>query len=78
MRVLGANVDIALGRADCEGGNRHAFDQYEGVAFHDHSVCECAAVTLIGVADDVFLRCLGLGNRLPFDASRKSRTAATA
>ena len=78
MRVLGPNVDISLGRADREGGNRHTFDQHEGVPFHDHSVRECAAVTLIGVADDVFLRRLGLGNPAPFDASRKPCTAATA
>ena len=54
MRIFGADVDVALGRADRDAGDRHAFDQHEGIAFHDHAVGEGAAVALVGVADDVF------------------------
>ena len=56
MRIFGADVDEALGRADGEAGDGHAFDQDEGIAFHDHAVGEGAAVALVGIADDVFLR----------------------
>ena len=55
MRIFGADIDVALGGADRDAGNRHAFDQHEGIAFHDHAVGEGAAVALVGIADDVFL-----------------------
>ena len=56
MRIFRADIDVALGRADGDAGDRHALDQHEGIAFHDHAVGEGAAVALVGVADDVFLR----------------------
>ena len=56
MRIFGADIDVALGRADRDAGDRHAFDQHEGIALHDHAVGEGAAVALVGIADDVFLR----------------------
>ncbi len=72
MRILGADVDIALGRADREPGDRHAFDQQEGVAFHQHAIGERAAVALVGVTDDVFLTGLDASGRAPFDAGREA------
>ncbi len=63
--IFRADVDIALGRAGRDAGNRHALDQHEGIALHDHAVGEGAAVALVGVADDVFLRT----RRLPAPSS---------
>ena len=48
-------MEIAIKRAR-EGGDGHAFDEREGIAFHDHAVGEGPAVALVGIADDVFLR----------------------
>ena len=78
MRVFGADVDVTLGRAHRDAGDGHAFDQHEWIAFHDHAVGKGAAVALIGVADDVFLRALGLRHRAPLDAGRESGAAAAA
>ena len=58
VRIFGADIDVAFGRADGDAGDRHALDQHEGVAFHDHAVGEGAAVAFVGVADDVFLSAL--------------------
>ena len=78
MRIFGAGVDIALGGTHGDGGNRHALDQHEGITLHDHPVGKGAAVAFIGVADDVFLVCLGVCNGLPLDAGRKACAAAPA
>ena len=78
MRIFGADVDVALGRADGDAGNGHAFDQDERIAFHDHAIGERAAVAFVGIADDVFPVGLGVGDRLPLDAGRESGAAAAA
>jgi hypothetical protein len=78
MRIFGAQIDIALGRADRDAGDRHALDQHEGVALHDHAVGEGAAVALVGVADDVFVAGLRVVHGLPLDAGREARAAAPA
>ena len=56
VRIFRADVDVALGRADREAGDRHALDQHERIAFHQHAVGEGAGIALVGVADDVFPR----------------------
>ena len=78
MGIFRADVDVALGRADRDAGDRHAFDQHERIAFHDHAVGEGAAVAFVGIADDVFLRRLRLRDRAPLDAGRKAGAAASA
>ena len=78
MRIFGSDIDIALVRAHSKTGNRHAFDQHEGIAFHHHAVSEGAAIAFIGVADDIFARSLGIGNRPPFDPGWKASPAAPA
>ena len=78
VRIFRADVDVAFGRSDRDAGDRHAFDQYERIAFHDHAVGEGAAVALVGVADDVFLRRLGLRHGAPFDPGRETGAAAAA
>ena len=40
--IFGADIDVAVGRAHRDAGDGHAFDQHEGIAFHDHAVGEGA------------------------------------
>ena len=77
-RVFRAGVDIALGSADREGGDDHAFDQGKRIAFHQHAVGEGAGIAFIGIADDEFARAGGLIGGAPFDASGKTGAAAAA
>ena len=71
------------------GGNGHALEQAEGVAFHQHAVSKRAAVAFIGVHANVFVGgcVLGfarmgsrrlIGHRAPLNARREARTAAAA
>jgi hypothetical protein len=60
------------------GGNRQTLDQLKGIALHQHAVGKGAGIAFVGVADDIFARGLRLGHRVPFDARRKTRPAATA
>ena len=53
VRVLRAQVDVALRGADRERRDRHALEQRERVALDEHAVGEGAAVALVGVAADV-------------------------
>ena len=78
MRVFRADIDETLGRAGCDAGNRHAFDQHEGVAFHDHAVGESGAVAFVGIADDVFALGRRIQHRLPFDAGGEAGAATAA
>ena len=78
MRIFRADIDVALCSADGDAGDRHALDQHERIAFHDHAVGESAAVAFVGVADDVFPVGLGIGDRFPLDAGREACAAATA
>ena len=78
VRIFGADVDVALGGADGDAGDRHAFDEAIGIAFHQHAIGEGAAVALVGVAADVFLIGLGVVDRLPLDAGREAGAAAAA
>ena len=59
MRIFGAEIDKALGRANGHARNRHTFDEGVGVAFHQHPVGEGAAIAFVRVADNVFL--IGFG-----------------
>jgi len=76
MRVLGADIDVAFGRAYRDACDGHAFDQEEGIAFHQHPVGERAAVAFVGVADDVLLIGLDAGGRAPFDPGGKACPSA--
>ena len=78
MRIFRSDVDEALGGADGEAGDGHAFDQAEGVPFHEHPVAEGAAVTLIRIADDVLAVGLRMKDRVPLDPSRESGPAPSA
>ena len=78
VRVLRARIDVALCRADREAGDRHALDQHERIAFHQHAVGECAGIAFVGVADDELALARRVGGGLPLDAGREPRAAATA
>ena len=78
MRIFRPGVDVALGGTDGEAGDRHALDQAERVAFHQHPVGIGAGIALIGIADDVFARAVRLGDGLPLDAGREAGAAAAA
>ena len=77
-RIFRADIDIAVLRADRVAGDRHALDQAEGIALHQHAVGEGAAVALVGVADDEFSSARRIEHGLPFDPGRKARAAAPA
>ncbi|MNY07937.1 hypothetical protein D3C86_1407640 [compost metagenome] len=76
--VFRAQVDVAFGRADGQGGDGHTLDQHEGVVLHHHAVGEGARVALVGVADDVLLRRRAAGHGAPLDPGGKGRAAAPA
>ena len=63
VRIFRADIDEALGGADGDARDRHALDQHEGIALHDHAVGEGAAVALVGIADDVFAVGAGVAPR---------------
>ena len=67
-----------LRRAGRDAGDGHAFDEHEGIAFHQHAVGEGAAVALVGIAADIFLVGRGVVDGLPFDAGREAGAAAAA
>ena len=77
-RVFRPQIDESLGRPNRQPGNGHAFDQHVRVTFHGEPVCEGAGITLIGVADDVFLLLPGLiVYGLPLDTGGKGCATPT-
>ena len=77
-RVLGPAVDVALRGVDREGRDGHPLEDPVRVALEDAAVHERTRVALVGVADDVLLGALGLGDRGPLEAGRVAGTAAAA
>ena len=74
--IFGAEIDVTARRADGESGNRHAFNQNERIALHDHAIGIRAAVAFISVANDIFLVGRRVQNRFPLDARRETGAAA--
>ena len=56
MRILDAQIDVAPRGADRETGDRHAFDERERIAFHEHAIGERAGIAFVRIAGDVLLR----------------------
>ncbi len=75
-RVLRADVEIAVLRADRVAGDRHAFDDGEGIAFKDRAVHERARVAFVTVADHVLLFAVLIECELPLAAGGESAAAA--
>ena len=78
MRVLGADVEIALARPHGIGGDCHAFQNSVGKGFQQHAVHEGARIALIAVAHDVLGVALRGPDRGPLAARGKSRSAPPA
>ena len=76
MRIFDTQIDEAASRADRDTGDRHALDQREGIAFHEHAIGERARVALVRIARDVFLAGGLIEHRLPLDAGGKRGAAA--
>ena len=71
------DVVVAAPAAHRIGGDHHALDQRMRVVVHEIAVLERARLSLVGVADEVFVACELLRHEAPFEPGRKSRTAAT-
>ncbi len=78
MGVFAAQINVAPGRPDRQTGDRHALDQHERVAFHDHAVRKRTGIALIGVADNVLLIGWRIEHGPPLDAGREGGATATA
>ena len=76
--IFGTDVDETLGGADGVAADGHSFDDAVGVTLEDGAVHEGAGVTLVGVADDVFLVGLVFGAEAPFDAGGEACAATAA
>src|SRR6201987_6195457 len=61
--ILGAHVDVALGRAHGIGGNEHAFEHAVGIAFEHTSGHESPGIAVVRSVDNVFLPACPLGTR---------------
>ncbi len=59
-------------------GDRHAFDQDQGIALHHHAVGEGAGVAFVRIADDVLLAGRRVQHGLPLNAGRERRAAPPA
>ena len=77
-RVFGADIEVTFSGSERIACDHHALDDFEGVAFEDRTVHECAGVALVAVADDVFLVGLDVGRELPFAGGRESSAATAA
>ena len=76
LGVLAADVEVALGRAGREGGDRHRLDDRERIALEQDAVLERAGLGFVGVADEV-VRLGRLGrDGGPLAAGREGRAAA--
>jgi formate dehydrogenase iron-sulfur subunit len=76
--VLRTDVDVALGGAARVGRDRHALDEGERVALHEHAVGERAGVALVGVAAHELHVRLRAEHGPPLDAGGEAGAAATA
>src|SRR5690606_28879485 len=77
VRVLAADVDIALLGTHGHSGNGEGFDHGEGVALHHRPILERARLGLVGVADHIAGSGLAAGS-VPLDAGGKGSPAPAA
>ena len=78
QRIFAARIDVALAGPHREGGDGHAFNKAQGIAFHQHPVGKRAAVALVGIADNEFPRARRRRDCLPLDPCRETRAATPA
>ncbi len=63
--------------SDCISANSHGLDDGIRVSLHDGAVHECSRVSLVSIADHVFLLRLVLGSNLPLQTGRESSAASS-
>ena len=78
QRVLGADINDALGGTHDVAADDHAFEQGVRIAFNLIAVHVGAGVAFVRVADDVLLVGLCLGEELPLVSREISGATATA
>ena len=78
QRILRAHVNDALSGAHHIAADDHAFQQRVRIALDLVAVHVSAGIAFVGVADDVFLVGLGLGQEVPFVPGQESGAAAAA
>ena len=77
QRVLAADVEIRLRRANRERLDHHRLDDGEGITLHEDPVLERAGLGFVGVADEVVRLGGLLGDGGPLSAGRECRAATT-
>ena len=76
--ILRPHIHKALGRADGVTRDRHRLDQAMGIAFQHRAIHKRAGVTLVRVADHIFLRRFVGGGQRPFASGGETAAAASA
>src|SRR5208282_355573 len=73
-------VDIVVANGDAHGigANRHALNQSMRVVAQDIAILEGAGLTLVGIADKIFLAGVILRHETPLEASWKTCATASA
>src|SRR6185437_15681928 len=75
---LAADIDVARGRAHAGARQQAALDQLVRIVADDVAVLAGARLAFIGIDDEIARPVAGLRHERPFEAGRKSRTAAAA
>ncbi len=75
---LAMNIVVTDACTQRIGGNRHALDQLVRVVTDDVAVLECAGLTLVRIADQIFDAVIVTRHETPFETSRKTCTATSA
>ncbi len=77
-RIFCTDIDIALLCSDSISHDSHAFDDRIRISFKNGTIHECARVSFIRVADDIFLRTWSILLELPLHARREACSASSA
>ena len=78
VRIFGADVDVALGGADRDAGDRHALDQQKGSPSISMRSAKVPLSPSSALQTMYFGRAAGLRHGPPFDAGREAGAAAAA
>src|SRR5699024_7904968 len=77
FKNLAVNVVVANVNAHGISGNGHAFNHYMRIEAQDVTVFECAGLSLVRVADQIFLTRQAARHETPLQARRESGTTTT-
>ena len=76
--IFGPAVDVAFIRAHGIGADEHSFDDPVGIAFQHTAIHEGTWVTLIRIADHIFLGSRLFKDKVPFESGGKASSASAA